>query len=232
MQLGKKMFMATTGSTLYGYRLQGSDRNFFAICMPSPDDIKSGDVRLSTGMNNGKAGAERESTMLFSPASFLRAAAAGDCYALEAAFITGECLQWEDDNGKAIRAYVRDHLVTKSAVKAIADGVHVLRQTIQLTLENFNQSTFCIAIREAVQATALAKFATFSPALKNPLKDTVWRVRRGRVSVEDALALLDEIIDQMDKAVATTTLDLEPDMTALEACITDVHTKLLIHTEG
>jgi hypothetical protein len=189
MRQGKAILMATLGSRLYGCPLSKSDRNFVKVCSPSKADLDSGDTELVLVKDNGLADRKKETTVIYSPKSFIERCVAGQAGPLELAFLPKDCLQWEDSSGMMMTEWIRAKCVTQ---RIIENYNAIITANIAVLQNAFDAKLCCDSIRLCLQATSLGLtyVRAMCPIPTQVQSDTLWRIRRGRIVPFEALAIL------------------------------------------
>ncbi len=241
----KTIFYATVGSRLYGFAMPKSDRDYKGVWMPTPDEILRGskDHKETETFDNGQTGAKHEESVLYSPRRYIELCSGGNPTVLELAFIPANLVQWCDEFGDRVMAFVRSALISKRAGVAYMGYAHQQLDVVKrsanenLALEvragaarldlvrdfGFDTKAAVHLIRIATQGAQLMRTGVLDPVLHNPLVDELWRIRRGRSGYETATLMIEDALADLSQAVDESTLPERVDGAAVDSFIVELH---------
>lgn len=237
------ILLAEVGSTVQGTSLGDSDVDLQGICIESPGvllghrtfeqcltRLHADGTPVATGERSGPGGLDKT---VFGLRKWTKLATAGNPTALLPLYVPGNNLHFVNLHGWEVRGN-RDIFLSKKCatayrgylhrqqLNAFSDAKHTNRPEL-VQLYGYDTKAAYHAMRLAIQGRELVTERMITLPMTNGWSDYLKGVRRGEVDREDALNMLDHLVESLDVAVEHSTLPEHVDMDVVDVWITGMY---------
>lgn len=234
------IFSTITGSRLYGFATEQSDKDFRGFCLPQINQLLGMDTFKQQDYNNNEQdGPTKSEGSIFSLARFIYLGIVKcNPTVLEIAFTEPQFHIVSTPLGLEVCKFVRENSITKRLFKPY-NAYHRAQVRKLQSMERTGKRAEIVrefqydvkfsthAFRLGRQATVAMLTGKIVPTLTGEDLEISKNMRAGKYTKEEALKLLSDIDAQMYDAYKQSTLPAEPDYHKANEFLIDIHSRYI-----
>jgi hypothetical protein len=236
----KPIYIAIVGSRLYGTNKDDSDFDVKGVGLNEIDEYCGLKSKEQQDYSNGKLGNENFNGTIYEVRRCFNLLFKGNPTILEPFCADSKFVLHTTPIGEIVARFVRDNMITKhlflpffnyhySQIKEFTTSIRVGKRKDLFDTYGYDGKFASNAYRLAKQCVMLMSEGKLDPTLKGVDKDIVSKMRNYDYTKEECLSFLNNNINEMNDAFASSKLPEKPDYDKVNSFVSNIVQSYIIH---